>query len=349
LGLSFLNLSFWGLEGCYSCEFFFVPLLSLYVRSGALLFGWLLMKYLFFLFPSDPLFQRTLVKVVRRSPHLFGKTSLGADDDDDGETATSWTGLPVIFDEVFTGLYRLGCFSAASFLGVDADISVHAKLLTGGLVPLCATLASESIFRAFESDDKSDALLHGHSYTAHAVGCQVALESIKEMQRMEKRGDWDWAKATRGWNSMPSSTSTIREDDGLESQVEGPSTTTAAAAAAAAVPQPPVWSVWDCEFVDWISRQTDRSVYGVWALGSVLVIHMKAADGATGYKSNAARELQAALFKGASEGVGVTGSGWNVHSRVLGNVLYIMAGQKTKEETILLVEYRLREALERGS
>jgi dethiobiotin synthetase/adenosylmethionine--8-amino-7-oxononanoate aminotransferase len=223
----------------------------------------------------------------------------------------------VVFDEVFTGLYRLGRFSAASFLGVDADISVHAKLLTGGLVPLCTTLASESIFRAFESDDKSDALLHGHSYTAHAVGCQVALQSVTELRRMEVSGEWDWAISAAQ----------------RESQQQLPSMSAQELTRGATV-----WSVWSPEFVDWLSRQTTSHVGGAWALGSVLAIHMSGADGAAGYKSDAARGLQAALFQ-ASGGDG------NVHSRVLGNVLYIMAGQKTKEESVRRVERHVRKAL----
>ncbi|KAK3937778.1 pyridoxal phosphate-dependent transferase [Diplogelasinospora grovesii] len=253
----------------------------------------------------DPLFQRTLVSVVRQHPELFGTAECTASEGDE----TTWTGLPVIFDEVFTGLYRLGRFSAASFLGVHPDISVHAKLLTGGLVPLCTTLASESIFEAFESDDKSDALLHGHSYTAHAVGCQVAIESVGEMQKMDARGDWAWAKKA---SSTPGAK--LTEGEG-------------------------VWSVWSNEFVDFVSQR--QSVDGIWALGSVLAIHMRSEDGAAGYKSNAARDLQAALLRGVEE----EGTKWNVHSRVLGNVLYLMTGQKTSEESVRKVQSLLSRAL----
>ncbi|KAF5583788.1 adenosylmethionine-8-amino-7-oxononanoate aminotransferase [Fusarium pseudoanthophilum] len=227
----------------------------------------------------DPLFQRALVDVVRRSPHLFGNGSSPND-------PLSWSGLPVIFDEVFTGLYRLGRFTAASFLGTDADISVNAKLLTGGLVPLCTTMASESIFDAFVSDDKSDALLHGHSYTAHAVGCQVAVESVREMQDMEKRGEWEWAE--KDWE----------EDTNA-------------------------WSVWSRDFVNNVSH--NQQVLGVWALGSVLAISLRDEDG-VGYKSLAAKKLQTHLREG-------TGT-WNAHSRVLGNVFYVMASQKTSRQSL---------------
>ncbi|OHE93368.1 onanonoxo-7-onima-8-eninoihtemlysoneda [Colletotrichum orchidophilum] len=266
---------------------------------------------------ADPLFQSTLVKVVRQHPELFGMTTKPLATSDDNST---WTGLPVVFDEVFTGLTRLGRFSAASFLGVNPDVVVNAKLLTGGLVPLCTTSASDSIFRAFESDEKSDALLHGHSYTAHAVGCQVALESLQELQRIDRDGEWDWAK-TNGWASASAATvtATHAEPDG----------------------SPSAWSVWSQSFVDWVSKQTDR-VDGVWALGSVLAIHLQDSEGA-GYSSNAAANLQSALLDGEH---GSEGGRWNVHSRVLGNVLYVMTSQTTKQEDIEKLERLLRKSLD---
>jgi dethiobiotin synthetase/adenosylmethionine--8-amino-7-oxononanoate aminotransferase len=278
--------------------------------------------------PSDPLFQRTLVNVIRRSPHLFGGPTAAAAAEPADDAAADWTGLPIVFDEVFTGLYRLGRFAASSLLGAHPDISVHAKLLTGGLVPLCATLASESVFRAFESDDKSDALLHGHSYTAHAVGCQVALQSLGEMRQMDERGEWDWAKAKWG----------VRSGPGPQSEDTTRSDLTSGGRAADG---PSVWSVWSQESVHWVSRQVAH-VDGVWALGSVLAIHMKSADGA-GYKSNAAKRIQTALSRGDGDG---GDGGWNVHSRVLGNVIYIMAGQKTTEASIERIEGLLRKCLE---
>ncbi|TPX16329.1 uncharacterized protein E0L32_003978 [Thyridium curvatum] len=264
----------------------------------------------------DPLFQRALVEVVRASSHLFETTAPSSPPTSD-EHASSWSGLPVIFDEVFTGLYRLGRFSAASLLGVNPDISVHAKLLTGGLVPLCATVASEPIFAAFASDDKSDALLHGHSYTAHAVGCQVALESLSEMQSLDARGAWDWAKAN-GWSAAqtpPDTTMTAASV--INSSSSGDSSDVNYSKGL-------VWSIWSRDFVENVSQKMDK-VSGVWALGSVLAISMRDEKG-SGYKSNAAVSLRTALHKGAGS--------WNAHTRVLGNVFYVMGGQKTDKETV---------------
>ncbi|CAN4106517.1 unnamed protein product [Withania somnifera] len=69
--------------------------------------------------------------------------------------------------------------SATEFIHCKPDIACFAKLMTGGIVPLAVTLASEAVFDAFVGDSKLQALLHGHSYTAHAVGCTAAVKSIK--------------------------------------------------------------------------------------------------------------------------------------------------------------------------
>ena len=54
-------------------------------------------------------------------------------------------GLPVVADEVFAGLWRLGHASAArGLLGLEPDVACYSKLLTGGTVPLAATLATEA-------------------------------------------------------------------------------------------------------------------------------------------------------------------------------------------------------------
>jgi dethiobiotin synthetase/adenosylmethionine--8-amino-7-oxononanoate aminotransferase len=253
------------------------------------------------------------VEVVRQHASLFGSEQLPNPLNDNDR---AWRGLPVVFDEVFTGLYRLGQFSAASFLGVDPDISVHAKLLTGGLIPLCTTLASECIFDAFTSEEKSDALLHGHSYTAHPVGCQVAIESLNQMQSLDTGGEWNWAKSN-GW---------MQVDNSIDASPAGP--------------RPQVWSIWPLSLLQWLSRQADV-VAGVWALGSVLAIHLHAADG-RGYASTAAEGLRKRLLCGTES---VSGTSWNMHTRVLGNVLYVMGSQRTTQVEVAEISDLLRTAL----
>ena len=203
---------------------------------------------------ADPLFQRCLVESVRSY-----KNTTPPDND-----ANTWTGTPVIFDEVFTGLYRLGRFSAASFLHTHPDIVVNAKLLTGGLLPLCTTAASESIFEAFLSDEKSDALLHGHSYTAHAVGCAVANKSLDVMIKMEREEGGEWEGFKRDWKQTSLESTAM---PGKRRVVEG------------------AWSMWSTTFVKTLSHRAN--VDYVFALGSVLAISLKDPEGA-GYASTAA-------------------------------------------------------------
>lgn len=52
------------------------------------------------------------------------------------------------------------------------------SMLAGGMLPLSATLATNSCFEAFQHDSKLKALLHGHSYTAHAIGCGTANTAL---------------------------------------------------------------------------------------------------------------------------------------------------------------------------
>jgi len=87
-------------------------------------------------------------------------------------------GLPLIFDEIFTGFGRLGGMFAATVSGVTPDIMTLGKALTGGVSPLAATIASRRIYEAFHSNDATKALMHGPTYMGHALGCAVANASL---------------------------------------------------------------------------------------------------------------------------------------------------------------------------
>lgn len=216
----------------------------------------------------DPLFQQSLARVVRR--YNFATSEI-ASAPIEGEHA--WTGLPVMFDEVFTGLYRLGQFSSASFLDVHPDISVHAKLLTGGLLPLSITAASDSIFQAFWGDEKSEALLHGHSYTAHPIGSHVANVSLDTMDGYYYGRKWhafrlDW-KVDRIRDPPP----VVRKIDGTWNapiKVESISNHEVGGIK--------FWSFWSKEFVFNLSYH--KRVDHVNALGSVLAVSLKDQSGA---------------------------------------------------------------------
>lgn len=92
---------------------------------------------------------------------------------------TRRAGVPLIVDEVFTGFGRTGRFFACEHATVEPDLLCVSKALTGGYLPLAATLATAEIYESFLSDDSGKALLHGHSYTANPLACAVALESLR--------------------------------------------------------------------------------------------------------------------------------------------------------------------------
>lgn len=85
----------------------------------------------------------------------------------------------LIFDEIFTGFGRTGAMFAADKAGVAPDIMTLGKALTGGVAPLAATIASRKIFHAFYDDDPDKALMHGPTFTGHALGCAVANTSLE--------------------------------------------------------------------------------------------------------------------------------------------------------------------------
>ena len=84
----------------------------------------------------------------------------------------------LIFDEIFTGFGRTGALFAFQSAGVVPDILTVGKALTGGTLPLAATLASQKVFQAFWSDDPAHALMHGPTFMANALACAAANASI---------------------------------------------------------------------------------------------------------------------------------------------------------------------------
>ena len=95
-------------------------------------------------------------------------------------------GVLFIADEVLTGFGRTGKMMACEHGPVKPDILCLSKALTGGTLPLAATLCTEEIYRSFLSKEPGKALLHGHSYTANPIACAAALESLAILE--EGRG-----------------------------------------------------------------------------------------------------------------------------------------------------------------
>jgi adenosylmethionine-8-amino-7-oxononanoate aminotransferase len=86
--------------------------------------------------------------------------------------------LIVIFDEIATGFGRTGRLFACEEAGVTPDIVTLSKALTGGTLPLAATVAREHVYAAFASDDPGKALMHGPTFTGHALACAAANASL---------------------------------------------------------------------------------------------------------------------------------------------------------------------------
>ena len=86
----------------------------------------------------------------------------------------------LICDEVATGFGRTGTMFACEQEGVSPDLMCVAKGLTGGYLPLAATLASERIYEAFSGEhEELRTFFHGHTYTGNPLACAAALATLE--------------------------------------------------------------------------------------------------------------------------------------------------------------------------
>ena len=84
----------------------------------------------------------------------------------------------LIADEVMTGFGRTGRMFACEHGPVRPDIACLSKGLSAGYLPLAATVATDDVYEAFLSDDRTKTFFHGHSFTANPLGCAVGLASL---------------------------------------------------------------------------------------------------------------------------------------------------------------------------
>lgn len=90
------------------------------------------------------------------------------------------TGALLVADEVMTGFGRTGKMFACEHEGVVPDLMAVAKGLTGGYLPLAATLTTDEIFNAFLGEyTEFKTFFHGHSYTGNQLGCAAALANLR--------------------------------------------------------------------------------------------------------------------------------------------------------------------------
>jgi adenosylmethionine-8-amino-7-oxononanoate aminotransferase len=101
-------------------------------------------------------------------------------------------GMLLVADEVATGFGRTGTMFACEQAGVVPDLMCIAKGLSGGYLPLAATLATDEVFGTFLAPyEDFRAFFHGHTFTGNALACAVALASLRvfeEERTLERLG-----------------------------------------------------------------------------------------------------------------------------------------------------------------
>lgn len=106
----------------------------------------------------------------------------------------------LIADEVATGFGRTGRMFACDHAGISPDLMCLAKGLSGGTLPLAATLTTEEIFSAFLGEfEERKTFFHGHTYTGNPVACAAALASL------------DLFETDRVWEKLPGTIVVLRD------------------------------------------------------------------------------------------------------------------------------------------
>jgi adenosylmethionine-8-amino-7-oxononanoate aminotransferase len=123
----------------------------------------------------EPLIQGA-AGMAMRSPEEF--TKLGA--------ACRVNDVLLICDEVAVGFGRTGTLFASEQCGLRPDLMVLGKGITGGYLPMAATVASETVFDAFLGADLGPkTLYHGHSYGGNALAAAVALRHLQLLEEQD--------------------------------------------------------------------------------------------------------------------------------------------------------------------
>ena len=121
----------------------------------------------------EPLVQAAGGMIVAPSGYLKGVREL-----------CSRYGVLMIADEVATGFGRTGRMFACEHEDVVPDIMCLSKGITGGYLPLAATVATEEVYSAFLGEFRElKTFFHGHSYTGNPLGCATALACIEIFEK----------------------------------------------------------------------------------------------------------------------------------------------------------------------
>ena len=89
-------------------------------------------------------------------------------------------GVHLIADEIAVGFGRTGTLFACEQAGIRPDFMALSKGLTGGYLPLCAVLTTDTVYEAFYDDYQTlRAFLHSHSFTGNPLACAAALATLE--------------------------------------------------------------------------------------------------------------------------------------------------------------------------
>lgn len=116
-------------------------------------------------------------------------------------------GMQLIADEVMTGFGRTGGIIASHQEGIQPDFLALAKGLTGGYLPMAATLTTQTVFNSFLGPyDSFKTFFHGHSFTGNQLGAAAALANLQLLQspssirRRKRLENWFETSLQRLWN-----------------------------------------------------------------------------------------------------------------------------------------------------
>lgn len=96
--------------------------------------------------------------------------------------------IPLILDEVFTGFGRLGSLFAYQKEQIEPDILCLGKGITGGTLPMAATIFPETFVRPFRKGLETT-FFHGHSYCGNQLGCAAGLANLDLLQKIISNGE----------------------------------------------------------------------------------------------------------------------------------------------------------------
>ena len=120
------------------------------------------------------------------------------------------SGALLIADEVMTGFGRSGSLFAFLQAGIQPDLIALSKGLTGGFLPMGATLAAERIYQGFIAERPGVAFLHGHSFTANPLGCAAALASLDLLLEQPQRFEGFQARHQPGLEALAAEPGVVR-------------------------------------------------------------------------------------------------------------------------------------------